>query len=210
MHMKYIVACRSTLFLLAPLWHTWENEKKNRITYAAQRHCGFCPGLEIKNSAACPLICVWNRWASLFAIDFALVVDVFVVFCYPSKLKSHNASNWMWFRLFVLFPFVFSFTAPFEHSRLKCWTLLMALTHLARSLLVYESAFFYVQPAIKCIRCISHSIGIVFCSAVQCWHLGNLGIQLCASNSFRDSWIYLLMHVSMQIDGHSEMPISRK
>lgn len=119
--------------------------------------------------------------------------------------------NWMWFRLFVLFPFVFSFTAPFEHSRLKCWTLLMALTHLSLArLLVCESAFFYVQPAIKCIRCISHSIGIVFCSAVQCWHLGNLGIQLCASNSFRDSWIYLLMHVSMQIDGHSEMPISRK
>lgn len=28
-----------------------------------------------------------------------------------------------------------------------------------------------------------------------------IDIQLCASNSFRDSWIYLLMHVSMQNGG---------
>lgn len=46
-----------------------------------------------------------------------------------------------------LFCFLSStFTAPLGHSRLKCWALLMALTHFSRSrsLLVYKSAHFFL------------------------------------------------------------------
>lgn len=152
------------------------------IRKSTHRHCGFWPGLKLK----IPLHACWF----VFPVGF--------LFCH-------------WFRLcfwtYTRFPI--AIVLPRHRSCVAFFCLLRAVSFMlcpANSTHLLCIWHFMFYPAIKCIRRVSHSIGIVSSRYPREKERANatgralVSISNCVSNPFRDSWIYSLLTIRRRIE----------